>query len=631
MNKKVTIFLAGMAALLVIAAVTTGPGSISSMFKLSGSGTNVVSYLTNVVETVTSENTNKLYVTGAGTNAANGEYTFKQNAFTSGWIYTNGTGVGFVCKDLSGPDLITGLQNPFYMGFTTNNDDTCWYFSPFDVRVFWQTNNTDYGSYAGVPPAPTVRYGTNTTYTTNTVLVVAGMIRQLRANNTLYVDATNGNDAVASASLCPYKTLTAAKNAATNGWTILVAPGAYNENDLLKNGVNWHFMQGAICGYEEKIYHSATTGKSLFDDRFTGAVTSNIEGDILRFVSESTSLASPIVVTNPNTVLKMRFNQGDYTFYHTYSGTILPGMPTATSWRGEFASIINCNRVDINITDVGTFGTNRTLIDNNPSQVGTYGQLVSWPAQSGGVYWDRGDTHFTCNSLNASNAFYAEWSDTGSVNTNETSLYFTANTVQGLLYPASTSTVSRTWFNITDLKGELRCYGVGRYYYSGQKIGTVGSQCVNVNNNDARLWLNVQKLSSDTRWLNMAAGNSFIDVLQFEETGTMTDGILLSGGTNYIRGLRASGTNASLVKFTGGKAIIDGLRVDGTGKTNPPVVVSANGLFLKDMSLISGGTNAIYSATAKNVGVQNVMANITNHANITLQPNGGFTADANLQ
>src|SRR4051812_34274702 len=63
--------------------------------------------------------------------------------------------------------------------------------------------------------------------------------------NTLFVAKSGNNStAVRGQSSRPYLTITAAKNAATNGDTIAVYPGTYNENNLLKAGVNYQFMPG---------------------------------------------------------------------------------------------------------------------------------------------------------------------------------------------------------------------------------------------------------------------------------------------------------------------------------------------------------------------------------------------------
>jgi len=66
--------------------------------------------------------------------------------------------------------------------------------------------------------------------------------------NLLWVDAVNGNDslAVRGRLSVPFKTLTAAKNAAQIGDTIVVLPGTYTDQNLAKTGVNWHFLCGAL-------------------------------------------------------------------------------------------------------------------------------------------------------------------------------------------------------------------------------------------------------------------------------------------------------------------------------------------------------------------------------------------------
>ena len=65
--------------------------------------------------------------------------------------------------------------------------------------------------------------------------------------NLLWVDQVNGNDALAKRGrlTVPFKTLLAAKGAAISGDTVVVMPGTYDENNLAKNGVNWHLDWGA--------------------------------------------------------------------------------------------------------------------------------------------------------------------------------------------------------------------------------------------------------------------------------------------------------------------------------------------------------------------------------------------------
>lgn len=86
-------------------------------------------------------------------------------------------------------------------------------------------------------------------------LTVSG---DVSANGLALVTITNsvfvtklGNDSTGARARLDrsFLTLGAAKTNANSGDTIFVFPGTYNENDLLKNGVNWHFFNGAIVEY----------------------------------------------------------------------------------------------------------------------------------------------------------------------------------------------------------------------------------------------------------------------------------------------------------------------------------------------------------------------------------------------
>ena len=93
----------------------------------------------------------------------------------------------------------------------------------------------------------------------------------------LWVDAVHGNDdlAVRERLTVPFKTLNGAKAAAVSGDTIVVMPGTYNERNLLKNNVNWHFLNGAI------VLFNGTGDGAIFDTSANGtnaAVVSQITG-----------------------------------------------------------------------------------------------------------------------------------------------------------------------------------------------------------------------------------------------------------------------------------------------------------------------------------------------------------------
>jgi len=106
----------------------------------------------------------------------------------------------------------------------------------------------------------------------------------VKTGNLLWVDAVNGNDATAVRGRlsAPFLTLTAAKLAAIAGDTIIVLPGTYNEKNLAKNGVNWHFENGAVISY------SGMAAGGVFDTAVAGGICAfNVTGrGVFKVLSE---------------------------------------------------------------------------------------------------------------------------------------------------------------------------------------------------------------------------------------------------------------------------------------------------------------------------------------------------------
>jgi hypothetical protein len=92
--------------------------------------------------------------------------------------------------------------------------------------------------------------------------------------NLLWVDAVNGVDALAMRGrmTIPFKTLVAAKNAALSGDTIMVLLGTYTtDQQLAKNGVNWHFINGAVVNNSVSPYPSLFLVNAAMTFKVTGA------------------------------------------------------------------------------------------------------------------------------------------------------------------------------------------------------------------------------------------------------------------------------------------------------------------------------------------------------------------------
>lgn len=116
---------------------------------------------------------------------------------------------------------------------------------------------------------------------------------------TLWVDSVYGSDSTGTRQRKdkPFLTLNAAKVAAQSGDTIVVLPGTYNEKNLLKDGVNWHFINGAIVSYV-----GSTTG-GIFDDGPNGAngdITSKITGYGTFKITNNATSSDVVCVTQPD-------------------------------------------------------------------------------------------------------------------------------------------------------------------------------------------------------------------------------------------------------------------------------------------------------------------------------------------
>tara|TARA_R110002050_G_scaffold7415_1_gene28748 strand:- start:2837 stop:4459 length:1623 start_codon:yes stop_codon:yes gene_type:complete len=131
---------------------------------------------------------------------------------------------------------------------------------------------SDFTNEATAGTTQVVGYKTGTTVNTRYSLaqLATGISAHLPAssvlvNKTLYVDTANGDDAeaVVGDMSKPYKTITAAKTAASVGDIVHVRPGTYEEDDITKDGVAMYFDFGAIVHPTDAI--QTASGKSIID------------------------------------------------------------------------------------------------------------------------------------------------------------------------------------------------------------------------------------------------------------------------------------------------------------------------------------------------------------------------------
>lgn len=643
----------------LIGGISLSPGGIvnattfnGGIFNGNGGGlTNIfVSNIQTFITTNQAINTNELYFTGAGTASANGKYVWKTADFTSGQIFTNTTATGFACEDHGGVGPTSGNNPfvPFYVGPTTNNSSDqaapmpFWYFSPYEFALsinsklptLW-TNAINpavgwaFPTSIGVSPAPTVKWGTNTTYVTNSANVAFLVPRSSVNAMNLYVNATNGNDNVALTYDYPFRTCTAAKNYAASGALITVQAGNYHENDLLKNGVNWVFQKG-IIGYDD--YLGSGSSRGIFDD-YAGAVTSSITGDYLHYSSRSSDGLIAITVTNPLTRINVTFNTADAEdFYHgTGDGFSMMPVPqkviAGVNINCYLASIVNCAKVNIDIKNiVQGYKTNFFYdYDQNDTDPTTgWGVLKTNLFFPLGFFWATGPTsiHWSSGEFWRPGTLdfnYMLWvtSPTGGGTDNQFNV--DADYADGVFLSDGASTSSATWVNIKNWIGPngfpaITVGGNSKYYFAGDKItaansavsGVIGSGLSSADT--AQAWFTFQKVEmpsfgGDAVFVNGATTNVF-NVGDFKDAGNLSNAICIdiNGGVSTFNGGNLTTKGAGL-RHRNGLTTLNAMNITATG-TNAPILLLTNGLTLNAVTLNPpSGTNGIMGVATASVSV----------------------------
>lgn len=413
-----------------------------------------------------------------------------------------------------------------------------------------------------------------------------------------------------------FSTLSAAKTAAQSGDTILVYPGVYSvSGNLLKNGVNWYFFNGAIVNANMGNFVTA-----IFDDTPLGAngsVTSNITGDGQFNWNNNDADGSPpcggvLCITNVNSLISFRA-----------------------------MSCVSSNVNDTGVTLIGVKNAQKVFVDCDYIRIADTADSFNTA-----VYWGAGEMHVKAKRIE-SGFGYVIWGQEPAAGTTA-NMYVDADFIFGANYACivmeGVSTNWKTWVNVSgEIKatttqgaslGTVSLVGGGKLYVTAQKISNVSGNSAPDNvpavySSAGELWITAEKVSANYQWMKVAGGSVVANVSQFEDVGTfMTNGILVTSGELTLTGERAR-SNAKTIDFRGGKATITGMELRSTN--NVVAHAQASGLLLNGCLMISKSTsNALYSTSAFNVGVVGGMANTAKAASVTVQP-GTLVVDANLQ
>jgi hypothetical protein len=428
--------------------------------------------------------------------------------------------------------------------------------------------------------------------------------------NTLIV-SKSGNDNTGERGRLdkPFLTLSAAKAAAISGDTIIVMRGLYNDYDLLKNQVNWHFTEGAT-----NRFTGDTTGIAyMFDDHGMG-VTSSISGDGV-FICANGKM------DDYNGVLRTSSTNTVVTFKGWEIISDRDGADGLTELL-HLTRIETCHQVNLDL---------RAIRDIRPNSAAV------------GLWWANGDSYATVDYIKGQLG-YAVWGDedTPYANYPPSNWYVTSKLIDGAVWYYPDTSQGKFWLEAQEIRGgdhfPAITYTVGlpnqggKFYLTAQKVSNTSPSLPTFKFDGAiggQSWIDVQKVSSRSCYIEGTGHTNHLNIGHFEQTGKITTGISLSGGEWYIRGNMLQATNSfGIVVNTNTAALISDYII--TAQT--PLFVSGSGLRLQN-TILSTSPNwlCIDATNARTVGTYGVVANLPKSGNISNYPTNGLTIDSNVR
>jgi hypothetical protein len=332
--------------------------------------------------------------------------------------------------------------------------------------------------------------GSSRRFTVADVLALA--LSSVPAANTLYV-AKDGSDATGARGNVakPFLTLAAAKAAALAGDTIIVRPGTYNERNLLKTGVNWHFEAGAVVDY------TGAADGGIFDDTplgANGAVASKVTGHG-RFRSASTSATAATYDNTPHTALRIH-NPASDVYVEALSVECTHAQPSHAIFHLD--------------------GTLKCRI----------GTLLATGTTTVALRWDSGPLDYE--GLQVRSDFYACYTDNPTAAAPPDDMRIRVSYVVGDLRMLATDPETKVWLDCLEFVGSLLIES-GKFYFTCQKLSDPTGTSVRVNG-PAQAWLSIQKVTVPALNFTGAVGIAFspgasgfvsADIQHVENTGTI--------------------------------------------------------------------------------------------------------------
>lgn len=413
--------------------------------------------------------------------------------------------------------------------------------------------------------------------------------------------------------------LTDAKTAAVSGDTIIVGPGTYTlpfDVQLFKDGVNWHFMPGAIVN-KTNVDSFAGDAYGIFDDRDSGAVTCSITGHgVFNWTAGTTNndgdagattLRGTVTITNASSVVSIK------AFKILVDGFFQPANITAPNcaavWIDDASLVtIDCDYIeDVNYDDTIDFGLGGGAIGS----------------QAYGVYWKWGNASIEAKTIRAGHIPIVAYQKTGA--TGYSSLNLKANRVEqyanGNCIKVEGGTLStwRTNFNIGTIYAEtidcndcITVTGAGEHHFNALEVysplAAVGAISVNGSAGGSPLvWASFGTVSTPEYVFIVGSVASGTPICHFhcDYASQASNGQLayLARGETFMTGGVWKTAHGKGISHLGGVSRVRGITVNTSATNN-----AANKCFdVSSAGLIVDGCTLIAPATSNSIAGSGVV------------------------
>jgi hypothetical protein len=405
------------------------------------------------------------------------------------------------------------------------------------------------------------------------------------------------------------------------GSTIVVGPGLYTVGvtNLLANGVNWHFMNGAVISNNVGSVHAPCFDNSGSGNN--GALTSSITGDLELIYDSNLAVgvvSAPVLISNAQSVVDFQCKTIKCCSGNNYGSALLV-------WTCLKSDFLVKKRIDCAYRDSG---------QGNVSG-------------ASGMYWAEGETYLRTPEI----ICYTEaaiwsaglnglpanlWVDCNRiVSSNYTAITMQGNSVDTKIWVRANE-ISGSVFNGVPFGGSVLDTQGGKLYVTANKIFTLGGSNIAsgmILNNGGQIWLDCQKVTTTNKepFFVGSGGESYLRVNQWEDSGPGENkrqhNFSIVGGTNHFFGGVSRTQWGPAFHQTGGQLFLNDMIVNTKtflAESNACLWITGGTNYLKNCVFVSGSSFSVTNASAgSDLRIRGQLTVNSNITTATLTARGG--------